>query len=49
MIAAYVVECSIFRDCMDLKWKQGSVPHQWWWEQEMDLDAYDATGSIDIE
>jgi hypothetical protein len=49
MIAAYVVERSIFRDCMDLEWMQGLVPHKWWWEQEMDLDAYDATGAVGIE
>ncbi len=48
-IAAYVVECSIFCDCMDSEQKQGSVPCMWWWEQEMDLDAYDATGSLGIE
>ena len=45
-IAAYVVDRSIFRDCMDSERKRGSVPRQWWWEQEMDLDAYDATGSV---
>ncbi len=44
-IAAYVVERSIFRDCMDLEQKQGSVPCKWWWEHKVDLDAYDATGS----
>ncbi len=48
-IAAYVVERSIFRDCMDSERKRGLVPHKWWWEQEMNLDAYDATGSVDIE
>ena len=36
-IAAYVVERSIFRDCMDSERKRGSVPRKWWWEQEMDL------------
>jgi hypothetical protein len=40
-IAAYVVERSIFRDCVESERKQGSVPRKWWWEQEMDLDAYD--------
>ena len=49
MIAAYVVERSIFCNCMDLERKQGSVPRKWWWEQEMDLDAYNATGSEGIE
>ncbi len=44
-IATYVVEHSIFRDCMESEEKQGSVPQKWWWEQEIDLDAYDATGS----
>ena len=48
-IAAYVVGRSIFRDCMDLERKRGSVPRKWWWEQEMDLDAYDATGSVGIK
>ncbi len=48
-IAAYVVERSIFRNCMDSERKQGSVPRKWWWEQEMDLDAYDAIGSVGIE
>jgi hypothetical protein len=32
-IATYVVERSIFRNCMELEWRQGSVPRQWWWEQ----------------
>jgi hypothetical protein len=41
MIAAYVVERSIFRDCMESERKRGSVPCKWWWEQEIDLDAYD--------
>jgi hypothetical protein len=45
-IAAYVVDRSVFRDCMDSERKRGSVPRQWWWEQEMDLDVYDATGSV---
>jgi hypothetical protein len=48
-IAAYVVERSIFRDCMDSERKRGSVPRKWWWEQEMDLDAYNATGPVNIE
>ena len=43
-IAAYMVERSIFSDCMNSERKQGSLPRQWWWEQEMDLDAYNATG-----
>ena len=30
-IAAYMVECSIFRDCMDSERKRGSVPRQWQW------------------
>ena len=46
-IAAYVVDRSIFRDCMDSERKRGSVPRLWWWEQEMNLDGYDATGSVD--
>ena len=46
-IAAHVVDRSIFRDCMDSERKRGSVPRQWWWEQEMDLNAYDATGLVD--
>ncbi len=45
-IAAYGVDRSIFRDSMDLERRQGSVPRKWWWEQEMNLDAYDATGSV---
>jgi hypothetical protein len=39
-IAAYVVERSIFRDCVELERKGGSVPRKWWWEEEMDLEAY---------
>ncbi len=45
MIAAYVVDRSIFHDCMDSEWKRGLVPRQGWWEQQMELDAYNATGS----
>jgi hypothetical protein len=44
-ITAYVVERTIFRDCVELERKRGSVPRKWWWEQEMVLDAYNATGS----
>ncbi len=39
MIPVYVVECSIFLDCMDSEQKRGLVPRQWWWEQEMVIDA----------
>ncbi len=42
-ITAYVVDRSIFCECMDLEQKRGLEPRQWWWEQEMDLDTYDAT------
>ncbi len=44
MLAAYLVEHSIFHDCIESQ-RKGLVPQQWWWEQQMCLGASDATGS----
>ena len=44
-IAVYVVTRPILTECRQGEWKRGAVPHCWWWEQQMDLDINDATGS----
>ncbi len=41
-IAMYVATRPIFKACLQGKRRQGSMPHQWWWEQPMCLDAIDA-------
>ena len=45
MIAVYVAICPILIECRQGERKRGAVPHRWWWEQQMDLDVNDATGS----
>jgi hypothetical protein len=44
-IVVYVASRPIFNVCRQGKQKRGAVPHHWWWEQQMDLDVNDATGS----
>jgi hypothetical protein len=44
-IAVYVATRPVFKACMEGKRRRGLIPHQWWWEQPMCLDAIDATGS----
>ncbi len=44
-IAMYVAMRPIFKACLEGKWRQGSMPRQWWWEQPTCLDAIDAIGS----
>ena len=44
-IAEYVATCPILDECVQGEQKQGAIPHRWWWEQKMDLDVPDATGS----
>jgi hypothetical protein len=39
-IAMYVVNQPLFLDCNKGKQRQRSMPHQWWWEQELSLDVY---------
>jgi hypothetical protein len=38
-IAMYVVNRPIFRECQEGERMRGSMPHQWWWEQELGLDV----------
>jgi hypothetical protein len=45
MIAVYVATRPILTECRQGERKRGAVPHRWWWEQQMDLDVNDATGS----
>jgi hypothetical protein len=44
-IAVYVATRPILTECRQGERKRGAVPHRWWWEQQMDLDVIDATGS----
>ena len=45
MIAVYVVIRPILHECRQGERKRGAIPHRWWWEQQMDLDANDTFGS----
>ena len=45
MIAVYVATRPILTECRQGERKRGAVPHRWKWEQHMDLDVNDATGS----
>ncbi len=44
-IAVYVATRPILTECRQGERKRGAVLHRWWWEQQMDLDVNDATGS----
>jgi hypothetical protein len=44
-IAMYVETRPIFTACLEGKQRQGLMPHQWWWEQPMWLDAFNSIGS----
>ncbi len=44
-IAVYVAARPILTECRQGERKRGAVPHRCWWEQQMDLDVNDATGS----
>ena len=39
MIAMYVVNHPILWECHEGEWRRGSMPRQWWWEQELSLDV----------
>ena len=44
-IAVYVATRPILHECRQGERKRGAVPHRWWWEQQMDLDVNETTGS----
>jgi hypothetical protein len=44
-IVEYVATCPILDDSVQGEQKRRAIPHRWWWEQKMDLDGADATGS----
>ena len=44
-IVVYVATRLILTECRQGEQKRGAVLHRWWWEQQMDLDVHDATGS----
>jgi hypothetical protein len=44
-IAVYVATRPILDECMQGERKRWAIPRRWWWEQKMDLDFADATGS----
>jgi hypothetical protein len=44
-IAVYMATRPILTECRQGERKRGAVPHRWWWEQQMDLDVNNATGS----
>jgi hypothetical protein len=41
----YVATRPILTECRQGERKRGAVPHRWWWEQQMDLDVNETTGS----
>ena len=38
-IAMYVVNRPILQECKERERRRGSMPRQWWWEQELGLDV----------
>ena len=44
-IAVHVATRPILDKCKQGVRKRGAIPRRWWWEQKMDLDVADATGS----
>ena len=38
-IAMYVVNRPILQECQEGERRRGSMPRQWWWEQELGLDV----------
>ena len=44
-VALYVATRPALSECRRGERKRGAMPHQWWWEQPMDLDVHDPTGS----
>ncbi len=54
MFVAYVVDCLMSTAYRGGEQRQGTPCHQWWWEQEMDLDeqpliseaSYDGSDSL---
>ena len=38
-VASFIVNRSIFDLCMGSKRLRRTTPHQYWWEQPLDLDA----------
>ncbi len=44
-IAVYVATRPILHKCSQGERKRGAVLHRWWWEQQMDLNVNETTGS----
>mgnify|MGYP000855157357 CR=1 FL=1 len=44
-IVVYVVTRPVLIECRQGRQEKGTVPHCWWWEQQMELDVNDAIGS----
>ena len=38
-IAMYVVDHPLYLECKEGEHRRGSMPHQWWWKQELGLDV----------
>jgi len=45
-IASFIINRPIFDYCMGGERKRGTGPHQWWWEQPMDLDTSRAVAAV---
>jgi hypothetical protein len=44
-VALYMATRLTFAKCRQGKRKRGAIPHQWRWEEPMDLDVHNPTGS----
>ncbi len=48
-IGKFIVYPPIFDSCVEGRQMSGTCPHQWWWEQPMDLDAARAEAPASAE
>jgi hypothetical protein len=44
-VTLYMATRPTLTECRWGKQKRGAIPRRWWWEQPMDLDVHNSTGS----
>ena len=47
-IANFIIDRPIFGFCSVAERRRGSVPRQFWWDQEIDLDTARAASAADV-